>query len=60
MKAENKTKVCLKCGGNPKPITEFYKDIKAADGRLSVCTDCRRAQQNKRNESIRKERELYG
>jgi hypothetical protein len=33
-------KVCLGCGGNPKPLSEFYKNSKSRDGRTSRCKLC--------------------
>lgn len=35
-------KACFKCGDS-KPLTEFYKHPRMADGRLGKCKDCTRA-----------------
>lgn len=34
------TKVCRRCGGEPKPIAEFYTDKRASDGLQSECRTC--------------------
>ncbi len=36
----NKEKVCNKCGGDPKPLTDFYKNTTMKDGRLGHCKKC--------------------
>ena len=45
--SEIDTKKCGKCG-EVKPTTEFYKNIKAADGYDTYCKECKR-QMNKEN-----------
>ena len=40
--SEIETKKCSKCG-EVKPTTEFYKNIKAADGYDTYCKECRRS-----------------
>lgn len=39
--SEIETKKCRKCG-EVKPTTEFYKNIKAADGYDTYCKECKR------------------
>ena len=49
-------KVCFKCNMS-KPIDEFYKHKKTADGYLNKCKDCTRFDVNKhRKENIEKVR----
>ena len=33
-------KVCFKCRGKPKPLSEFYTHPKTADGHLGKCKSC--------------------
>ena len=40
--SEIDTKKCCKCG-EVKPTTEFYKNIKSADGYDTYCKECRRS-----------------
>lgn len=40
--SEIETKKCFKCG-EVKPTTEFYKNIKAADGYDTYCKDCKKS-----------------
>ena len=40
--SEIETKKCFKCG-EVKPTTEFYKNIKAADGYDTYCKECKRS-----------------
>lgn len=35
-------KTCNKCN-EPKPLTDFFKATKAADGRYSICKSCKKA-----------------
>jgi hypothetical protein len=37
---EKETKVCTKCGGPPKPISEFNKNAARPDGHESRCRSC--------------------
>lgn len=45
-------KTCKKCG-ETKPLSEYYKHSKMADGHLNICKDCKRADAiNVRNANI--------
>ena len=38
--AEVDGKVCTKCGGEPKPLTEFSPDPRKISGRYAACKEC--------------------
>jgi len=34
------TKICTRCGGDPKPLDQFHVKHKARDGRQKWCKQC--------------------
>ena len=46
-------KICFKCDIE-KPITEYYKHPKTADGHLNKCKDCTKKDVDKRDKELRK------
>jgi len=43
-------KICKQCGGDPKPLTQFYDAVGNADGKSSMCMSCYKKAQNKTNQ----------
>lgn len=41
-------KVCFKCGGDPQPLSNFYKHAGMADGHLNKCKKCTQKDVKKR------------
>lgn len=51
-------KVCFKCGGDPKPLSDFYKHPQMKDGHLNKCKVCTKGDVGKhRGENLDKIRE---
>lgn len=46
--AEPTEKVCVRCGGLPKPITEFYRHSGFKDGHYNICIECAHADAKRR------------
>jgi hypothetical protein len=54
-------KTCSKCGGEPKPLSEFYACFSMRDGRLNQCKECvkTRVKNARRNPVLREHIRAY-
>jgi hypothetical protein len=51
-------KVCVKCGGDPKPMSAFAKQASRADGTLNVCKECRKKYNKKKEKTLNPDDEI--